>query len=237
MSPYIRNFLAGLLIISTLLMLGCTTTKSISLKKKEAWQNVYNYGEASFVDDEIHLISTGNWFYLTTMQYSNFVFEADVLMPDVAEYSNSGIIFRANVHPAESGKSAYAYGYQAEVDPSPRKWSGGLYEQGTDRQWLYPVHKTRSAPDEQFITNLSPDWSEQKANAYKHLEWNRYRIQAIGPEIMIWVNGVLITHVIDEKTATGFIGIQHHGSKNFEQTGDRSNIVKFRNIRIKNLSK
>ena len=57
------------------------------------WQNVYNDGEAKIVDNEIHLISTGNWFYLTKKKYSDFIFEADILMPDVTEYSNSGFIF------------------------------------------------------------------------------------------------------------------------------------------------
>lgn len=237
MSLHFRAFLAGLLLISAFLILGCATTKSSSLKTHQGWQNVYNFGEASFIDNEIHLLSTGNWFYLTKTKYSDFVFEADVLMPNVTEYSNSGIIFRAAVHPSENGKSAYAFGYQAEVDPSLRKWSGGLYEQGTKRQWLYPLHEKRSAPGEHFITNVSPNWSEQKANAYKHLEWNSYRIQAIGPEIKIWVNGILTTHVIDNKTASGFIGIQHHGSKSFKQTGDRTNIVKFKNLQIKDLKK
>ena len=162
------------------------------------------------------------------------MFEAEVLMPDVEEYSNSGFIFRAQTRPHNSGSGLEAYGYQAEVDPSPRKWSGGLYDQGR-RKWLNPLHETRSNPDQDFKENKSPEWTLTKSNAYQHLTWNKYRIQAIGSEIKIYVNEVLTTHVVDVKDAKGHIGIQHHGSKAYAQTGDRTNTVKFRNIRITSL--
>ncbi|AWB65394.1 DUF1080 domain-containing protein [Saccharobesus litoralis] len=213
---------------------ACVSTQSSQRldNNLDAWQNVYKYGEARIVDDEIHLISTGNWFLLSKQKYKDFILEAEIKMPDVKEYSNSGIIFRADVAYNEKKKSNYAFGYQAEVDPSDRKWSGGLYEQGTKRQWLHPLHDKRSAPDADFKQNITKQWDETKANAYKHLEWNKYKIQAKGSEIKIWVNNVLTTHVIDEKTAEGFIGIQHHGSWAFKKNGDRTNTVKFRNIQI-----
>jgi hypothetical protein len=198
------------------------------------WQNVYNDGEAKIVDNEIHLISTGNWFYLTKKKYSDFIFEADILMPDVTEYSNSGFIFRAQVRPNKKGTAQEAYGYQAEVDPSNRKWSGGLYDQGR-RQWLNPLHEKRSNPDADFKENKSPQWTPEKSNAYKHLQWNSYRIVAQGSDIKIYVNNVLTTHVIDVKDSEGYIGIQHHGSKEFKQTGNRKNTIKFRNIRVTEL--
>lgn len=197
------------------------------------WHNIYSYGDAEIVDNEIHLISTKNWFYLTKVRYSDFELEAEILMPDVKEYSNSGFIFRAQV--GENEKGRYAYGYQAEVDPSARKWSGGLYDQGTERKWLHPTHPVRSKPDEHFRKNLSGEWDDTKANAYKHLEWNKYKVRAVGPEIKIWVNGILTTHVIDTTRSEGHIGIQHHGSKALIADGDRTNIVRFRNIQVKEL--
>ncbi|EWH10497.1 secreted glycosyl hydrolase [Catenovulum agarivorans DS-2] len=195
------------------------------------WHNVYADGEAKIVDNEIHLISHGNWFFLTKEQYSDFVLEAEILMPDVEEYSNSGFIFRAQTRPHKSGKGLEAYGYQAEVDPSDRKWSGGLYDQGR-RKWLHPIHPERSHPDSDFKLNKSPTWTDEKANAYKHLQWNKYRIEAIGTEIKIFVNGVLTTHVIDLKESKGHIGIQHHGSKLYSKSGDRSGAIRFRNIQL-----
>jgi len=197
------------------------------------WQNVYNDGEAKIVGDEIHLISTKNWFYLSKDRFGDFELEAEVLMPDVEEYSNSGFIFRAQVGEKENGR--YAYGYQAEVDPSDRKWSGGLYDQGTERKWLHPIHPERSKPDEHFRQNLSGEWDETKSNAYQHLEWNHYKVRAVGSEIKIWVNGVLTTNVIDTTRSEGHIGIQHHGSKAFVASGDRTNTVRFRNIQVKAL--
>ncbi|WP_111977420.1 3-keto-disaccharide hydrolase [Algibacillus agarilyticus] len=232
--------LAGTLLFSLAIanVAGCANIESNTEKRLDTdltlWQNVYNDGEAKIVDGEIHLISKGNWFYLTQQPYTDFIFEAEVKMPKTTEYSNSGIIFRAQVgeHPT---KGAFAYGYQAEVDPSPRKWSGGLYDQGTPRKWLHPIHPKRSAPDADFKQNLSPEWNDEKANAYKHLEWNKYKIQAKGSDIKIWVNGILTTHVIDTKAKSGFIGIQHHGSQAFKQKQDRSNLVRFRNIVITEL--
>lgn len=223
-----------------LLLTGITFSNFVNANTAAAldkgfWHNVYDYGEMSIKRDEIHLISSGNWFLLSKKTYGNFELTAEVKMPDVSEYSNSGIIFRAQVG-EHSEKGRFAYGYQAEVDPSDRKWSGGLYDQGTKRQWLHPVHQTRSFPDEHFIENYSPIWSDEKSNAYKHLEWNQYRILAAGPIIKIWVNGVLTTHVKDTTFTRGHIGIQHHGSQDFVDNQSRANTVRFRNIVIKELN-
>ena len=44
-------------------------------------------------------------------------------------------------------KQNRAWGYQAEVDPSERKWSGGLYDEGR-RKWLWPGRDaTTDVPD------------------------------------------------------------------------------------------
>ena len=194
--------------------------------------NVYDYGSAEYKNNELVLRSTGNWFYLTNKTYKDFIFTAEVLMPDVTEYSNAGFIFRAQVKETDKGK--VAIGYQAEVDPSPRKWSGGLYDQGR-RQWLYPEHKTRSQKDEKFEKSFLPEWSPKQANAYKHLQWNKYKIVAVGNEIKIYVNGILTTHVLDSTDAEGFIGLQHHGSEKLKATGDTDNIVKYRNVFVTEL--
>ncbi|MCU4677624.1 DUF1080 domain-containing protein [Catenovulum sp. 2E275] len=227
------------LLVALLLLSGCTHTqvennsRTSLLQSLDQWQNVYNDGEAKLVDGEIELISKHNWFFLSKKQYKNFIFEAEVKMPSgITEYYNSGFIFRAQVR--DKGEFKEAYGYQAEVDPSDRKWSGGLYDQGR-REWLNPVHDTRSHPDEDFKLNLSPQWTTYKSNAYKAAEWNHYKIECIGSELKIYLNGVLTTHVIDTKDAQGFVGIQHHGSKAFAENGARDNVVRFRNIFITEL--
>mgnify|MGYP002276963400 CR=1 FL=1 len=200
------------------------------------WMNVTSFGEAHWLGNEIHLLSTGNWFLLTKKRYADFTLELEVIVPEVeGEYVNSGILFRAQTRYSAEAESQIAWGYQAEVDPSERAWSGGLYEQSTPRQWLFPLHPERSAPGEHFRENHSPEWTAEKAQAFRAGEWNHYRITAVGPEIRIWLNGVLTTHVTDTHLDEGFIGIQHHGSKGFAETGDTAYTVKFRNITIEEL--
>lgn len=197
------------------------------------FQNVYPYGEAEVVDDVIEIYSTGNFFLLTKKTYKNFILNAEVKMPDVKEYNNSGIIFRAQLKKTNDGFKE-AVGYQAEVDPSDRKWSGGLYDQAR-RDWLHPTHPTRSHPDHHFIRNLFSGWSKTHSNAYKPNDWNHYRIECRGSNIKIYLNDILTTHVIDTKDAQGLIGLQHHGSKELESKGKTDNVVRFRNVTIREL--
>lgn len=196
------------------------------------FHNIYDYGRAEFVNGELLLTSTANWFFTTKKSYRNFILTAEVKMPDVTEYSNSGILFRGEIK--QGSKGIEAMGYQAEIDPSERKWSGGFYDQGR-RKWLNPIHQQRSHPDEDFIKNYLPQWTKEMANAYKHVAWNKYRIECRGNELKIYVNEVLTTHVLDAKTNSGFIGFQHHGSKTLKETGTTTNIVRFRNIYITEL--
>lgn len=195
------------------------------------FNNVYSYGDAKYVNGEVHLQAPKNWFYATSKTYKNFILTAEILMPDVQEYSNSGIIFRGQIVAGDNGN--YVVGYQAEVDPSPRKWTGGLFDQGR-RKWLHPVHQNpkRSMRDQDFIKTFIPQWGDTQAQAYKHLQWNRMRIECIGSEIKIYVNDVLTTHVIDVKDSEGVIALQHHGSKQLVETGQSDNVVRFRNIVI-----
>ncbi|WP_041522722.1 3-keto-disaccharide hydrolase [Gilvimarinus agarilyticus] len=197
------------------------------------WMNVSSFGEAHWLGGEIHLLSSDNWFLLTKKRYRDFTLELEVIVPEVeGEFINSGIIFRAQTEYSADIESQFAFGYQAEVDPSDRRWSGGLYEQATPRQWLFPAHAERSAPGDHLKENYSPDWTEEKATAFKAGQWNHYKISARGPDIKIWVNDVLTTHVKDTHLSEGFIGIQHHGSQGFAQRGDTAYTVKFRNISI-----
>ena len=226
------------LIISLLtlaLLVSCSTQQhAINLIDDSLSQftNIYDYGSAEVKDGELILNSTGNWFLTTKKRYKNFILTADVLMPDVSEYSNSGIMFRGQVKTNEDGQEAM--GYQAEVDPSERKWSGGLYDQAR-RQWLHPVHATRSFPDSDFEENYLGQWTDEMANAYRHLDWNTYRIECKGSDIKIYLNGVLTTHVRDSKDSQGFIGLQHHGSELLKTTGTTNNVVRFRNVFITEL--
>ncbi|MCB0474929.1 MAG: DUF1080 domain-containing protein, partial [Flavobacteriaceae bacterium] len=68
-------------------------------------------------------------------------------------------------------------------------------------------------------------------NAFKQNEWNKFRVEAIGSNIRVWLNGTQTADLIHEMTASGFIALQVHGiGKDKERDGK---IVKYKNIRIK----
>ena len=180
-------------------------------KTLQGWKNPYTWGEATVVNGEIHLTGNRKFFLVTEKPYADFVFEADVLLPEGT--ANSGFMFRAHVQPNK------VFGYQAEVDGDPkRRWSGGLYDEGR-RKWFVSPIKGDKTSEEQF--------RKRAGNAFKRNDWNTYRITCKGGKIKIEVNGVITTEIEDKVDASGFIGIQHHGEK--------GNTYKFRNLRIKEL--
>lgn len=229
----IKKALISFVASVSLFQMAFATTQSLIDDDLSQFENVYPYGSAAVKDGVVELNSTGNFFLVTKKSYKNFMLKAEVKMPDVEEYHNSGILFRAQLKPSKDGYQE-AVGYQAEVDPSDRKWSGGLYDQGR-RGWLHPTHPTRSYPDHHFIRNIMPQWQKVQSDAYKALDWNAYRIEVRGSNIKIYLNDVLTTHVIDTTDAQGRIGLQHHGSKALAETGKTQNVVLFRNVTIQEL--
>lgn len=190
---------------------------------QDGWTNLFNgkdlsgweqlNGEAKYevVDGMIvgtTVLNTPNSFIRTAKNYSDFIFEVELL---VAENMNSGIQFRSESKP--DYMKGRVHGYQCEVDPSERAWSAGIYDEAR-RGWLYPVE-------------LNPE----AQTALKHGEWNHYRIECIGNSIKTWLNGVAVSHLIDDMTTEGFIALQVHGiGKDKEKEGHQ---IKWRNIRIK----
>lgn len=197
---------------------GCSTLQAqddgwIDLfdgKTLNGWTNPYDYGEAKVVDGEIHLVAGKKFFLCTEKTYSDFIFEAEVKMPE--GQSNSGFLFRCHVEPNR------AWGYQAEVDTSERAWSGGFYDEGR-RAWIWPKKPNDSPTGNEF--------REKTKGSFKRHDWNHYIIRAEGSHIQIWVNGVLCTDLTDDLDAEGYIGLQHHG--------EEGKLYRFRNIRIKEL--
>ena len=185
-------------------------TNLFDSKTLKGWNNPYEWGEATVVDGEIHLVASKKFFLCTEKTYSDFIFEAEVKMPEGK--SNSGFLFRCRVKPNR------AWGYQAEVDTDARAWSGGLYDEGR-RGWLHPKKPNNSPSADAF--------REKTKGSFKRHDWNKYKIHVEGDRIRIWVNGVLCTDYTDDVDATGYIALQHHGEK--------GKLYRFRNIRIKEL--
>lgn len=130
--------------------------------------------------------------YLCTKEtYTDFILELDVKI----DYGlNSGIQFRSNSIP--EFKNGQVHGYQAEIDVSERKWSGGIFDQSR-RGWIYPVTMNKKGQ-----------------NAFVNGAWNKYRIEAVGSSIRTWINGVQVTNLVDDMTAEGFIAFQVHSIGN-----------------------
>ncbi len=196
-----------------------TWTNLFDRKTTNGWKNPYDWGQVKIVDGEIHLKANKKFFLVTEKKYGDFVFEGEVKLPEGK--ANSGFMFRCHVQPNK------VFGYQAEVDGSERRWSGGLYDEGR-RKWLFPAKKGNTK-DEKFLKNLKDSQArfakEEVRNALKRNDWNKYRIVCEGDHLQIFVNGVKTTDVRDDKDAEGHIAIQHHGEK--------GQIYKFRNLRIR----
>jgi hypothetical protein len=147
-----------------------------------------------------------NSFLATEKDYGDFILELELMADSTM---NSGIQFRSESRP--DYQNARVHGYQMEVDPSVRAWSGGIYDEGR-RLWLYTL-----------------DFNPAARPAFRRAGWNRYRIEAIGKEVRTYVNGVPAAHLIDTLETRGFIALQVHSISRPEDQGRQ---VRWRNIRI-----
>jgi hypothetical protein len=190
---------------------------------KDGWTELFNgkdltgfselNGQAPFRVEEGMLIGTSvkdqpNSFMATQQEYGNFILEFDVLCDTIL---NSGVQFRSLSTPDYN--NGRVHGYQCEIDPSARAWSGGIYDEAR-RGWL--------------IT-LTDNEAGQKA--YKKTDWNHYRIECLEDTIRIWLNGVNTANLLDNTTKSGLIAFQVHSiGKDDAKDGKE---IKWKNIRIK----
>ncbi len=151
-------------------------------------------------------LNTPNTFLCTEETYGDFVLELDV---KVEPGLNSGIQIRSLSDP--NVNNGRVHGYQIEIDPGDRAWSGGIYDEARNG-WLYPL-------------SINPKGQK----AFKNGQWNTYHIEAIGPRLKTWINGIPCANVLDPQTARGFIALQVHQIKREDQKGLT---VQWRNIRI-----
>jgi hypothetical protein len=165
---------------------------------------------------------TGNSFLCTAKKYSNFILEVEF---KVDPSMNSGIQFRSNYYTQETeveiaGKKKKfpadrVHGYQFEIDPSTRAYTGGVYDEGR-RGWLFDLKNNEAA-----------------RKAFKQGAWNQARIECRGDSIKTFLNGVAAADFKDELTKEGVIALQVHGiGKKAEAVGKE---VMWRNIRIQEL--
>jgi hypothetical protein len=64
--------------------------------------------------------------------------------------------------------------------------------------------------------------------AFKKGEWNKARIECIGPVMRTWINGIPAAHLVDNMTPKGFIALQVHSVG----AADVGKTMRWKNIRI-----
>jgi len=198
------------------------TLASAQQKDDDGWKPLFNgknlngwkqiNGHAKFEAKDGEIVGTTvsgepNSFLTTAENYGDFILELE-LFADPS--MNSGVQVRSLS--SEGYMNGRVHGYQIEVDPSERAYSGGIYDEAR-RGWLYPL-----------------DLNPAAKQAFKNNQWNRYRIECIGNSIRTWVNDVPVANVIDDLTPSGFIALQVHAIGGTEEAGKT---IRWKNIRIK----
>ncbi|MBC8054927.1 MAG: DUF1080 domain-containing protein [Sphingobacteriaceae bacterium] len=193
---------------------------SIAQKNEAGWENLFDGrtlqgwkilgAKVPYVVEDGAIVGTtvlnsGNSFLTTEKHYADFVLELDIKLGSPV---NSGVQTRSHFDAIKNR----VYGRQVEIDPSDRKWSGGIYDEAR-RQWLYPL-------------SLNPT----ATNLYKPGEYNHLKIECIGNETKTWLNNMPVAYVIDTVDREGFIGLQVHSVSTEAQAGKK---IFFKNIRIK----
>jgi hypothetical protein len=188
-------------------------------------------GQAKYHVEDGMIVGTAvpnspNSFLCTRREFTDFSLELDVR---VDAGLNSGIQIRS--HYAQRPTVAQwrkangreetikipekcVFGYQVEVDPGARAYSGGIYDEAR-RGWLY---------------DLKGERHQAARKVFRPHDWNHYRIEAQGKSLKTWINGVSIADLEDDMDSSGFIALQVHSVDH-----DRPLQVRWRNIWIREL--
>ena len=192
----------------------------IGASAQDNWRDIFNgknlkgwtriNGEAEYVVKDGVIIgttrlNTPNSFLAYKEDLSDFILEFDFKVDDAL---NSGVQFRSAS--IESYNNGRVHGYQFEIDPSPRAWSAGIYDEARDG-WLYTIQDQASK------------------DAFRNGKWNHARIEAVGNRIRTWLNGVPCANLIDERASHGFIALQVHSIGSEDMAGKH---ICWKNIRL-----
>lgn len=222
---------AFLYLLTIGLTVSCTSPRGSLFDGKTLTNWIIRGGEGGFSVKDGMIVGTSlegipSSFLCTNQEYSNFILEYNVM---IDEGINSGVQIRSHVwdtdtttvYKAGDGKTGekswtpgQVWGYQVELDPSKRAWSGGFYEEG-NRGWLKTLEDNQVA-----------------RNAFRPGEWNSFRVKAQGNRFQTWINGVAAVDICDDMSKVGFIALQLHPVYEKSQVGKK---VYLKNIRIQEL--
>ena len=154
-----------------------------------------------------------NSFLCTDRNYGDFELEFEVKVDDRL---NSGVQIRSRTRGATP--HGRVNGPQVEIEASGENGAEAGYIYGEAAGgWMTPMELLK--PHKHF----------------KDGEWNAYRVVAVGAKIKVWINGHLISDLIDEEKykthPTGFLGLQVHGIGR----GSGPYGVRWRNLRIREI--
>lgn len=200
----------------------CLLLSMVFVSAQEGWQPLFNgedfsnwkklNGTANYeIEGDaivgVAKLNTPNTFLATKQTYGDFILEVEVWGDNRL---NTGIQIRSESY--EAYNNGRVHGYQVEIDPSARAYTGGIYDEAR-RGWLYPLAL-----------------NDKGRKAYRTGEWNTLHIEAIGKHIRTWVNGVMCANLVDDMTAEGFIALQVHSIGDPDQVGTT---VKWKGLKIK----
>ncbi len=186
-----------------------TWTTLFDGKTLKGWKQLNGKAKYSVENGEIvgtTVANTTNSFLCTEKEYGDFILELDLKVDDAM---NSGIQFRSLS--SADYQNGRVHGYQMEVDPTERAWSGGIYDEGR-RDWLY-------------IPNINPEGKK----AFRIGKWNKYRIEAIGNVLRTFINDIPVSYLVDDMTAKGLIALQVHAIYADMKVGMK---IRWKNIKI-----
>ena len=108
-------------------------------KNLKGWKQVT--GTAKYAAKDGMIVGTAtdskiNSFLATTKDYGDFILEFDFMTEGI----NSGVQLRSH----KDNARGLVYGYQFEIDPAPRAWTGGIYDEAR-RLWLYRMTENEPA--------------------------------------------------------------------------------------------
>jgi len=158
-----KQILFSLLLMCAMIVSAQQWEPLFNGKNLKGWKELNGKTEYKVVDGAIVGISkmnTDNTFLATNEDYGDFILEFDFKV-DNSLYS--GVQFRSRS--LKDYRNGRVHGYRFEIDPAPRAWTGGIYDEAR-RMWLYPM-----------------SYNPQGGKAFKNGEWNKARIEAIGNSI------------------------------------------------------
>ena len=205
------QFLNGILIL-LMIIVSCETEPWTALFNPDNLDDFTQLGGEALYELEDGMIigttvaNTPNSFLATNKQYGDFILKYSIMVDTLL---NSGVQIRSHAY-----LNGRVHGYQVEIDPSQRAYSGGIYDEAR-RAWLQDLAD-----------------NEAGRKAFKNGKWNHYRVEAIGNSIKTWINGVMCANLVDAADESGFIAFQVHSINAAENPARVGVKVKWKDVGI-----